>query len=41
MNYFPNGDEEKELVKFIARYQYLKISDANRFFASKKYYRNR
>lgn len=41
MNYFPNGDEEHELVKFIARYQYLKISDANKFFASKKYYRNR
>lgn len=41
MNYFPNGDEENELVKFIARYQYLKISDANKFFASKKYYRNR
>ena len=41
MNYFPNGDEEIELVKFIARYQYLKISDANKFFVSKKYYRNR
>lgn len=41
MNYFPNGDEENELVKFIARYQYLKISDANKFFTSKKYYRNR
>lgn len=41
MNYFPNGDEENELVKFIAKYQYLKISDANKFFASKKYYRNR
>ena len=41
MNYFPNGDEEIELVKFIARYQYLRISDASKFFASKKYYRNR
>lgn len=41
MNYFPNGNEENELVKFIARYQYLKISDANKFFVSKKYYRNR
>lgn len=41
MNYFLNGDEEIELVKFIGRYQYLKISDAKQFFTSNKYYRNR
>lgn len=41
MNYFPNGDEEKELVRFIARYQCLKVSDAKRFFVSYKYYRSR
>lgn len=41
MNYFPNGDEEIALIKFIARYQYLKASDAKYFFNSKKYYKQR
>lgn len=41
MNYFPNGDEEIDLIKFIAKYQYLKISNSKYFFSSKKYYRNR
>ena len=41
MNYFPNGDEEIDLLKFIAKYQYLKISNSKYFFSSKKYYRNR
>ena len=41
MNYFPNGDEEIGLLKFIAKYQYLKISNSKYFFSSKKYYRNR
>lgn len=41
MNYFPNGDEEISLIKFIAKFQYLSVSDAKYFFSSKKYYRNR
>lgn len=41
MNYFPNGDEEKNLLRFIAKYQYLKTTNAKYFFTSKKYYRNR
>ena len=41
MNYFPNNDEEISLIKFIAQYQYLNISDAKYFFKTKKYYRNR
>ncbi len=41
MNYFPNGDEEISLIKFIAKFQYLNVSDAKYFFSSKKYYRNR
>lgn len=41
MNYFPNGDEEISLVKFIAKFQYLAVNDTKYFFASKKYYRKR
>lgn len=41
MNYFPNGDEEKLLLKFIAQYQYLRIQDAKYFFNSTRYYRTR
>lgn len=41
MNYFPNGDEEINLIKFIAKFQYLNVSDTKYFFTSKKYYRNR
>jgi len=41
LNYFPNGEEEISLIKFLAKYQYLKTSDAKYFFSSKKYYRNR
>lgn len=41
MNYFPNGDEEIALIKYIAKYQYLKTSDLKYFFSSKKYYRKR
>lgn len=40
MNYFPN-DEEKELLKFIARYQYININDVQYFFSSKSYYKKR
>ena len=41
MIFFPNGDEEIELIKFIAKFQYLHINDAHYFFKSEKYYRNR
>lgn len=41
MNYFPSSDEEINLIRFIAKFQYLNISDTKYFFSSKKYYRNR
>ncbi len=41
MNYFPNGDEEIALIKFIAKFQYLSVNDAKYFFSTKKYYRKR
>ena len=41
MNYFPNGDEEISLIKFIAKYQYLDINDAKYFFSTQKYYKKR
>lgn len=41
MNYFPNSNEEIEVLKFVAKYQYLHISDARHFFSSKEYYRRR
>ena len=41
MVYFPNGDEEIELIKFVARYQYLHVRDSKYFFSSSRYYRNR
>lgn len=41
MNYFPNGDEEITLIKFIAEYQYLNINDAKYFFKSQSYYKKR
>lgn len=41
MNYFPNGEEEISLLKFISKYQYLNVNDAKYFFKSKKYYRTR
>lgn len=41
MNYFPNGDEEISLVKFIAKFQYLAVNDTKYFFTTKKYYRKR
>lgn len=41
MNYLPNGDEEISLIKFIAEYQYLNVSDAQYFFKSRSYYRKR
>lgn len=41
MNYFPNGDEEINLIKFISQYQYLNINDAKYFFESHSYYKKR
>ena len=41
LNYFPNGDDEISLVKFIAEYQYLNVNDAKYFFNSNSYYRKR
>lgn len=42
MNYFPNGDNEIELIRFIAKFQYLSMADSQYFFPSSKYYyRNR
>ena len=41
MKYFPNGDEEKELIKFVAQYQYLNVNDEKYFFSSRKYYKER
>lgn len=41
MNYIPKGREEIELLKFIAKYQYLKVKDEKYFFSSSKYYRER
>ncbi|MCI8470446.1 MAG: hypothetical protein HFJ35_02985 [Clostridia bacterium] len=42
MNYFPNGDNEIKLIRFIAKFQYLSMADSKYFFPSSKYYyRNR
>ena len=41
MNYFPNGDEEKELIKFLAKYQCMSVNDEKYFFNTKKYYKAR
>ena len=41
MNYFPNGSEEIELLKFLAKYQYLSVKDEKYFFNTSRYYRAR
>ncbi len=41
MNYFPNGIEETNLMKFISKYQYINTNDCHYFFTSKKYYKQR
>lgn len=41
MNYFPNGNEEIALIKFIAKFQYLSVNNVKYFFNTKKYYRKR
>lgn len=41
MNYFPNGEEEIALIKFISKYQYLNTNDAKYFFKTVDYYKKR
>ena len=41
LNYFPNGNEEVNLIRFIAKYQYLDVNDSKFFFSSQQYYRKR
>lgn len=41
MNYFLNGDEEIDLIKFIAKYQYLSVNYTKYFFSSGSYYKKR
>ena len=41
MSYFSINGDEISLIKFIAKYQYLNVSDAKYFFNSSRYYRNR
>lgn len=41
LNYFPNNDEEKSLLEFISKYQYLNVNDTKYFFSTKKYYKKR
>ena len=41
MNYFPNGDEEISLLRFIAAFEYINEKDTKYFFSSRNYYRKR
>lgn len=41
LNNFPNSSEEINLIKFIAKYQYLSVLDVKYFFSSKHYYSKR
>ena len=41
MNYFPRGNEEICLLKFIAKFQYINTNDVKYFFKSKTYYKKR
>lgn len=41
LNFFPNGDEEITLIKFISQYQYLNINDVKYFFKTIDYYKKR
>ncbi len=41
MGYFLNSDEEIDLIKFIAKYQYLSVNDTKYFFSSGSYYKKR
>lgn len=41
MKHFLNSDEEIDLIKFIAKYQYLSVNDTKYFFSSGSYYKKR
>lgn len=41
LNYFPNNEEEISLIRFIALYQYLHVTDAMYFFKTNRYYKIR
>lgn len=41
MNYFPNGDEEISLLRFVAAFEYINEKDTKYFFNSRNYYRKR
>lgn len=41
MSYFLNSNEEIDLIKFIAKYQYLSVNDTKYFFSSGSYYKKR
>lgn len=41
MNYVINNTEEISLIKFIAKFQYLAVNNAEYFFSTEKYYRKR
>lgn len=41
MKYFLNSNEEIDLIKFIAKYQYLSVNDTKYFFSSGSYYKKR
>lgn len=41
LNFFPNGEEEIALIKFVSQYQYLNINDAKYFFKTVDYYKKR
>lgn len=41
MRHFLNSDEEIDLIKFIAKYQYLSVNDTKYFFNSGSYYKKR
>lgn len=41
LNFFPNGEEEIALIKFVSQYQYLNTNDAKYFFKTIDYYKKR
>lgn len=41
LNFFPNGEEEIALIKFVSQYQYLNTNDAKYFFKTVDYYKKR
>ena len=41
LNFFPNGEEEIALIKFVSQYQYLNTNDAKYFFKTVDYFKKR